>query len=273
MKQANFDSWWWRVLCSQRVLVVLWTPGVQEEGWGGMQCREKPTLLMMMSSAAIPPALGKRRRAEEWSLVESLWCYSGNLPVRVWCKALPSHLVLHLDPHAAKRFTSYLIGSVWVFPWEVSHKYFKCSCSHKLWVLGQSWRYLDVALTFPWVATSCGALCKGGQELQEEVGAFDSHLFSYGSSDSAYPKQCSNSCSIHNKYIKAECCFSCLKQNILIQMLVQKRAASEIVVFWSIFAGFKVSLLLFYYGNCSYGVLIRSKRMFFSSCFRCISVK
>lgn len=165
MKQENFDSWWWRVLCSQCVLGSAVNSRRAAGRMGSMQRKEKPAPLMMMPLAAIPPALGRRRRAEAWSLVENLWCYSGDLPVRVRCKALLSHLVMHLDPHPAERFTSCLIGSVWVFLREVSHKYFTCSCSHKLWALGQSWGYLDVALTLPWVATSCGVLWKGGQEL------------------------------------------------------------------------------------------------------------
>lgn len=40
---------------------VLWTPGVQEEGQGGMQYKEKPALLTVMSLAALPPASGWER--------------------------------------------------------------------------------------------------------------------------------------------------------------------------------------------------------------------
>lgn len=67
MKQKNFDSWWWRVLCSWRALVVLWTPGAWEEGRGGTQQEEKAAQAEVMCLAAVPPALGSGRKESRGS--------------------------------------------------------------------------------------------------------------------------------------------------------------------------------------------------------------
>lgn len=124
MKQENFDSWWWRVLCTHCVVVLLWTPGVQEEEWGDRQWKEKPALLAFDAAfGSCARCHGQRERgAEARRLVESLWSCSGDFLMRALCRMLLLHLVARFDPHPAERFTS-----CWITVCEYSRERFLAS--------------------------------------------------------------------------------------------------------------------------------------------------
>lgn len=152
-------------------LVLLWTPGVQEEEWGDLQWKEKPALLMMIPLAAILPAMGRGKREESRGMK------TGGKPVKLF-RRLPDEGSVQnaavascctLWPPSSEAFHLILNYSMWVFPREVSHKYFKFSCPQKLWV-SQSWGYLGVALPFHRWLHPAECCVEGAQQLQEEPG-------------------------------------------------------------------------------------------------------